>query len=141
MTERRMQIRGLHHVTAIAADVERTIAFYRDVLGLPVAQDGVSDDDPRARHVWFSTPDGGRLSFMEYPQLPAPVVGPGATHHFALVVETAGELGAWRDYLRGRGVDTTEILDRGGFSSLYLRDPDGHVVELATRGPQAAARA
>ena len=131
--ERRLQLRGLHHVTAIAADADRTIAFYRDVLGLGVAHDGPSDDDPRARHVWFTLPEGDLLTFMEYPQLPTPVVGPGATHHFALRVESAEELAGWRDYLRGRGVETTDIMDRGPFSSLYLRDPDGHVVEVATR--------
>lgn len=131
--ERRLQLRGLHHITAIAADLDRTIAFYRDVLGLGVAQDGPSDDDPRARHVWFALPDGGLVTFMEYPQLPAPVVGPGSTHHFALRVESAEELEGWHGYLRGRGLETSEVLDRGPFRSLYLRDPDGHVVELATR--------
>ena len=131
--ERRLQLRGLHHVTAIAADADRTIAFYRDVLGLGVAHDGPSDDDPRARHVWFTLPEGDLLTFMEYPQLPAPVVGPGATHHFALRVESAEELAGWLEYLRGRGVETTDVMDRGPFSSLYLRDPDGHLVELATR--------
>ena len=135
MSERRLQIRDVHHVTAIAADLERTIGFYRDVLGLGIVHDGPSDDDPRARHVWFATPEGAHVTFMEYPQLPAPVVGPGATHHFAFTVESAAELGGWRDYLRSRGIETTEVLDRGPFQSLYLRDPDGHVVELATRGP------
>ena len=131
--ERRLQLRGLHHVTAIAADVEETIGFYRDVLGLGVVHDGTSDDDPRARHVWFGLPDGGLLTFMEYPQLPEPVVGPGATHHFALRVESAEELDGWLAYLRGRGVETSDLLDRGPFRSLYVRDPDGHIVELATR--------
>ena len=134
MTDKRLQIRDVHHVTAIAADLERTIGFYRDVLGLGIVQDGPSDDDPRARHVWFATPEGALVTFMEYPQLPAPVIGPGATHHFALVVESAEELAGWRDYLRGRGIETSDVLDRGALRSLYLRDPDGHVVELATRG-------
>ena len=60
------------------------------------------------------------------------VVGAGSTHHFALRVDTLEELRAWRDYLRDRGVECTEILDRRAFHSLYLRDPDGHVVEIAT---------
>ena len=72
---------------------------------------------------------------MEYPQLPKGVTGVGSTHHFALVVESAEELEAWRDYLRGRDVECTDLYDRGAFRSLYLHDPDGHVVELATRGP------
>lgn len=133
-----MQLRGLHHVTAIASDLERTIAFYRDLLGLAIVHDGPSDDDPRARHVWFGALGGeaGQLvSFMQYPELPPGVVGVGSTHHFALVVDSAEEQEAWRDYLRDHGVDTTEVLDRGAFRSLYVRDPDGHIVEIATRGP------
>ena len=85
--EKRMQLRGLHHVTAICRDLEATIVFYRDVLGLAIVHDGPSDDDPDSRHVWFGVPDGapGQLvSFMEYPQLPSGVAGVGSTHHFAL---------------------------------------------------------
>jgi glyoxylase I family protein len=134
----RMQLRGLHHVTAIASDLERTIAFYRDLLGLSVVHDGPSDDDPQARHVWFGALDasaGSLLSFMQYPELPAGVVGVGSTHHFALTVESPDEQVAWRDYLRDHGVDCTDVFDRGSFRSIYVRDPDGHIVEIATRGP------
>jgi catechol 2,3-dioxygenase-like lactoylglutathione lyase family enzyme len=133
-----MQLTGLHHLTAISADIERTIAFYRDVLGMGVVHDGVSDDDPGARHVWFGAggaAPGGLVSFLHYPQMPAGVVGTGSTHHFALAVESAEELAAWRDYLRGQGVECTDVFDRGVFESVYLRDPDGHVVEIATRSP------
>ena len=140
--ERRMQLTGLHHITLISADIERSIAFYRDVLGLGIVRDAPSDDDPDTRHVWFGAVDGtpGRLlSVMEYPQLPAGAVGTGSTHHFALAVESAEELDAWRDYLLGQDVECSEIFDRGGFRSLYVRDPDGHVIEIATRllGPAA----
>jgi len=130
-----MRLRGLHHVTAISSDIERTIAFYRDTLGLPIVHDALSDDDPDARHVWFDGGDGGYLSFMEYPSLPEGVVGTGSTHHFALRVETDDEQEAWRDYLRERDVECTDVLDRGAFRSIYIRDPDGHVVEIATSGP------
>jgi glyoxylase I family protein len=136
--EKRMQLRGLHHVTAICRDLERTIAFYRDLLGLAIVHDGPSDDDPETRHVWFGALDGeaGRLvSFMQYPELPKGVVGVGSTHHFALLVESAEEQEAWRDYLRGQGVECTDVFDRGSFRSIYVRDPDGHIVEIATRGP------
>jgi catechol 2,3-dioxygenase-like lactoylglutathione lyase family enzyme len=130
-----MRLRGVHHVTAICRDLEETIGLYRDLLGLGIVHDGPSDDDPAARHVWFGTADGSLVSFMQYPQLPEGVVGTGSTHHFALRVDSVEELGAWRDYLRDHGVSCTDVLDRGAFHSIYLRDPDGHVVELATRGP------
>jgi catechol 2,3-dioxygenase-like lactoylglutathione lyase family enzyme len=151
---RRMALRGLHHVTAICRDLERTTAFYRDLLGLPLVREDANPDDPDARHFWFGSghaPDGdeganggsdgaGRypgslVSFMEYPEMPQGQVGVGSTHHFAFVVDTADEQEAWRDYLREHGVSCTDVFDRGGFASIYLRDPDGHIVEIATRGP------
>jgi glyoxylase I family protein len=133
----RMQLTGLHHLTLVVADMERTIAFYRDVLGLGVVRDGASDDDPDVRHVWFGAVDGapGRLvSALEYPQLPEGVVGRGSTHHFALAVESAEELDAWLAYLRDdQRLECSDVFERNGFRSLYVRDPDGHVVEIATR--------
>jgi catechol 2,3-dioxygenase-like lactoylglutathione lyase family enzyme len=136
--QKRMQLRGLHHLTLISSDLARTIAFYRDLLGLAVVHDGPSDDDPGTRHVWFGALDGHPgmlLSFLHYPDLPKGVVGTGSTHHFALIVDSPEEQEAWRDYLRRQGVECTEVFDRGAFRSIYVRDPDGHIVEIATRGP------
>jgi glyoxalase family protein len=59
-------------------------------------------------------------------------VGVGSVHHVALSVASPDELDAWRDYLRSREVDCTDIFDRGGLRSIYLRDPDGNIVEIAT---------
>lgn len=132
-----MALRGLHHLTAICQDLERTTAFYRDVLGLTLVSDAVNDDDPDARHFWFGF--GGSqhtalLSFLEYPDMEPGQIGVGATHHFAFLVDSAEEQAAWLAYLRECDVQCSEIFDRDGFRSIYLRDPDGHIVEIATRG-------
>jgi glyoxylase I family protein len=92
--ERRMQLTGLHHLTAIVRDLDRTTAFYRDVLGLTLVRQGASDDDPDARHNWFALGDAspGRLiSFMEYPSMPPGTAGTGSVQHFAFAVESAEE--------------------------------------------------
>jgi catechol 2,3-dioxygenase-like lactoylglutathione lyase family enzyme len=69
---------------------------------------------------------------MEYPAMEAGTVGVGSTHHFAFAVGSAAELEGWRDWLRSREVQCTDVFDRGGLRSIYLRDPDGHIVEIAT---------
>lgn len=135
---RRMAIRGLHHLTLISSDLQATTAFYRDLLGLALVQETTSDDDPDARHSWFDTGGGQRISFLEYASMDPGVVGKGSTHHIALTVDSAQELAGWRDYLTQHGVATSEIFSRNGFHSLYLRDPDGHILELATRVGVAA---
>jgi glyoxylase I family protein len=135
---RRLAIRGIHHITLICASADRAAAFYRDLLGLRVLEQGVNLDDPSARHLYFGDAEGSPgtvITVMEYPQMEEGEVGRGSTHHFALTVESAEELEGWRHYLQSRGVGCTEVLDRQFFKSIYLRDPDGHIVELATRAP------
>ncbi|MEX2195656.1 MAG: VOC family protein [Thermoleophilaceae bacterium] len=135
---RRLRIAGLHHITLISSDLERTTAFYRDVLGLALLEAGVNDDDPNARHFFFGDAGGAPgtiISAFEYPQMEPGSVGVGSTHHFALCVESEEELEGWRGWLESRAVPCTEVLDRRHFKSVYLRDPDGHIVEIATRGP------
>jgi glyoxylase I family protein len=136
--QRRLQIRGLHHITLICADLERSVAFYQDTLGMRVVKRTLNADDPNARHFFFGdavgTP-GTVITCMEYPQMEEARVGRGGTHHFCLAVESAEELEGWRQYLQSRGVGCTEVLDRTYFKSIYLRDPDGHIVEIASSGP------
>jgi glyoxalase family protein len=135
---RRLQIRGIHHITLICTSVDRSVAFYRDVLGLRLVKQTVNQDDPNARHFYFGDAEGRPgtvITCMEYPQMEGGAVGRGSTHHFALLVESAEELEGWRQYLESRGVGCTGVLDRRYFRSIYLRDPDGHIIEIATRGP------
>ncbi len=135
---RRLQIRGLHHITLIVASIDRSLAFYRDLLGLRLVKKTVNQDDPNARHFYFGDGAGSPgtvITCMEYPYMDEGAVGRGSTHHFALLVESADELEGWRHYLQSRGVSCTEAMDRKYFTSIYLRDPDGHIVEIATRGP------
>jgi glyoxylase I family protein len=130
-----MRLLGLHHVTVIVSDLDRTAAFYRDVLGLTLVREGVNDDDPDARHFWFGDARGTAgtlMSFMEYPQMEHGKVGVGSVHHVALSVASREELDACRDHLRARGVDCTDVFDRGGLQSIYLRDPDENIIEIAT---------
>ena len=142
MEERRLRIRGLHHVTLICRDVEKAVDFYRNLLGMRLVKQTVNEDDRGARHLFFGDEEGRpgtMVTCLEYPELDEGSVGRGSTHHFALAVSSEEELNGWRDYLRSRGHPVTDVMDRTYFKSLYLRDPDGHIVELATAGPGLTA--
>ncbi|MEA2366680.1 MAG: glyoxylase family protein [Thermoleophilaceae bacterium] len=143
MTERRLRIAGIHHITLLCADLERSVAFYRNLLGMSVVKQTVNEDDRRAQHLFFGDEQGtpGTLvTCLEYPDLDEGSVGRGSTHHFALAVESDEELAAWREYLVSRGISTTEVMDRTYFRSIYVRDPDGHIVEIvASTGPLVGA--
>lgn len=133
-----MKIRGLHHITLICTDVEKTIAFYRDLLGLRLIKRTVNFDDPETKHFYFgdeSGTPGTIITFFEYPHAPPGQVGAGSTHHFAFEVEGDEEQLQWQVKLRDAGVAVTPVRDRKYFKSIYFHDPDGHLLEIATRGP------
>lgn len=133
-----LRLRGIHHVTALCSDLERTVSFYRDLLGLTLVKRTNNEDDPDARHFYFgdveATP-GSLVTFMEYPMMEQGAVGVGVIHHFALRAGSLDELSAWHAHLTAHGVQATEPIDRTYYSSIYFRDPDGNIVEIATDGP------
>ena len=134
MNEQRMRITGIHHITLLVENLDRSLAFYRNLLGLRLVKQTVNDDDRSARHFIFGDAEGrpGTLiTCLEYPDLDEGTVGRGSTHHFALAVESEAELTAWHDHLVSSGIPTTEVMDRADSKSIYLRDPDGHIVEIA----------
>ena len=136
---RRLRLAGLHHVTIICRDAGRSADFYRNVLGLRLVKQTTNDDDEGARHLVFGDERGrpGTLvTCLEYPQLEEGKVGIGSTHHFAFAVGSVEELEGWRAYLNSRGLPCTEVLEREFSRSVYLRDPDGHLVELAAGAEQ-----
>jgi glyoxalase family protein len=134
----RLAITGLHHVTLICSDVERSVEFYRNLLGMRLVKQTVNEDDRQARHLFFGDGEGRPgtiVTCLEYPDLEPGQVGRGSVHHLALSVESEEQLAGWRSYLESKGVPCTEVMDRTYFKSIYLRDPDGTIVELATVGP------
>ena len=137
---RRLRIAGLHHITLLCESLERSSAFYRNLLGMRMVRQTVNDDDHEARHLIFGDEGGNPgtlVTCLEYPQLEKGTVGTGSTHHFALAVESEEELRAWKDYLSAQGASCTDVLERDFSKSIYLRDPDGHLIELATSGGAA----
>lgn len=131
---------GMHHITAIGADIHRTHNFFGDLLGLQLVKQTLNFDDPTSAHWYWGVADGRPGSLITYfernPQHARPVrMGAGQTHHFALAVEDEDSQLAWREKLLHAGLQVTPVLDRVYFKSIYTRDPDGHIVELATLGP------
>jgi hypothetical protein len=63
------------------------------------------------------------------------IQGSGQTHHFALSVPDEATQLEWREKIARAGIHVSPVMDRVYFKSIYTRDPDGHIVELATAGP------
>ena len=131
---------GLHHITAIGADIERTDAFYGELLGLQRVKKTSNFDDPTSAH-WYWGIDGGKpgtlITYFERdPKIVRPArIGPGQTNHFAFAVANADVQLEYRERLIKAGLRVSPVMDRVYFKSIYTNDPDGHIVEIATAGP------
>ena len=131
---------GMHHITAISSDLERTHAFYGELLGMQRVKMTGDSDNPDLAH-WYWGVENGRpgtlISYYEHNPASEPRVrmGAGQTHHFALAVADEEAQLEWREKLVRAGLRVTPVLDRVYFKSIYTNDPDGHIVELATLGP------
>lgn len=133
-----LETRGFHHITMVSRDARRTLAFYRDLLGVGLVKRTVNFDDPTAHHLYFGDATGSPgtiLTFFEWPHVGRGRWGVGGVHHLALGVETPEAQLKWKRRLEDAGVTVTGPYDRGYFRSLYFQDPDGQILEIATRGP------
>jgi glyoxalase family protein len=129
---------GLHHVTMVSTDAQRTLDFYRDLLGLKLVKQTVNFDDPGSYHLYFGGATGAPgtlLTFFEWKGVPRGAPGIGGVHHVALGVADDDGLLRWKRRLTDAGVHVSGPYDRRWFHSIYFRDPDGQILEIATRGP------
>jgi glyoxalase family protein len=131
-------ILGIHHITLVSTDAQRTVDFYTGVLGLRLVKKTVNFDDPTAYHLYFGDATGSpgsAITFFEWPNVPRGNPGIGGTHHLALQVPSYDVLLMWKRRLTDLGLRVDGPLDRNYFKSIYFRDPDGVILELATTGP------
>ena len=133
-------IRGLHHNAYRCRDSEETRAFYEDFLGLPLVNafeitETKSGRQTHVLHSFYAMEDGSCLAFFEVPDSPFEFK---AQHDFDLhiALEVAHpSLRATMDRARGAGMECRGITDHDMIDSIYLRDPNGYVIELTAKRP------
>jgi len=59
---------GVDHLALICSDLERTIGFYRDVLGMRLTQIVQNRDEPTSTHIFFDMGGGNQLAFFDFPE-------------------------------------------------------------------------
>ncbi|HEX2280515.1 MAG TPA: VOC family protein [Thermomicrobiales bacterium] len=137
MTDRLSCINGIHHLTAVSRDAQRTVDFYTGFLGLRLIERPGSVDDPSSCHLSFATEENGPgvLTFFERKDAPRGSYGIGGTHHLAFETQDRDTLLQWKRWLTDSGIHVTGPYNRVYFESIYFTDPDGLILEIATRGP------
>ena len=124
---------GLHHVTAIASDLRRNVAFYTDLLGLRLVKKTVNFDDPSAYHLYYGDETGAPgtiVTFFFWPggQASRGRVGVGQMTAIPFSAPTAS-LAFWAERLRTHGV-AAKRQSRWGEDVVAFNDPDGLPLEI-----------
>ena len=134
------EIRGLHHVTAIASDPQRNLDFYVGLLGMRFVKRTVNFDDPGTYHFYFAdncgTP-GTILTFFAWEGARRGIRGTGQIEATALAI-SPNSIGYWLERFKQHHVTAEKTPPRFGEEVIRFVDPDGLLLELiASESPAA----
>jgi glyoxalase family protein len=107
-------------------------------MGYQAVAEYRAPDDSKERVVVFATGQGGagkELYVIEQPGQPHGQLGIGGVHHIAFRTPNGEEQTQWMKRLHSFGLQTSGLVDRFYFQSLYFRIPSGILFEIATDGP------
>ena len=131
-----MRSTGVHHVDLVVSSIERSLPFYRDLLG-PLGWHGVSETQgERGETIWYITGPGSSIGLRA-----AQVEGPGpydryrvGLHHLALEAASRSVVNERADWLREQGVEIEsgpeEYWYLPGYYAVFFYDPDGVKLEI-----------
>ncbi len=132
------QIRGLGPIVMSVPSLRETDAVLTQVMNLrPVRRYPFDESAAHKVHVYEMGGGGphAELHVAVEPDLAPARLGAGGVHHVAFRTPTETEYHAWKARLDARGIPNSGEVDRYYFRSLYFREPNGILFEIATDGP------
>ena len=122
---------GIHHVTSITGDVQKSVDFYVGVLGLRFVKKSINQDVPDTYHIYFGDylgSPGTAMTFFGWPTWPKRRAGSGQVTTVAFTIPE-GSLDFWSKRLRGLGVEASRSA-RFEHDLITIQDPDGIELDL-----------
>jgi glyoxalase family protein len=132
-------VRGLESVRLAVKSVAPTAVVLEDILGF---RRSAEYDEDGVRIVVFESGVGGpgtEAHVEERPDLGRARPGAGGVHHVAFRVKDDAEIEEWSRKVSGAGIPSSGVVDRHYFRSLYFREPNGILFEIATDEPGIAS--
>jgi glyoxalase family protein len=131
------QVRGLGPITISVPDLRPSDLFLTQVMAMRQVRSYTAPDAPGVTVHVYEMGEGGpaaELHVRVEPGLPPAQPGAGGVHHVAFRVRDE-EYAYWVDRLRQQRIPSSGPVDRFWFRSLYAREPNGILYEIATDGP------
>lgn len=130
------RIDGIIETALYADDLPRAVAFYDDLFGFPhlFESERLVALDVGGRSVLLLFLRGGSAEAQDLPGGRIPAHDGQGPLHMAFAIPKEA-LGPWEARLQARGIEISgRVTWPKGGESLYFRDPDGHMLEIATPG-------
>jgi glyoxalase family protein len=127
-----MDIQGIHHITAISSDAQKTYDFYSKVLGLRLVKKSVNQDDVETYHLFFGNKTGTPgfdLTFFPFKGVPKGKRGAGQVTKISFAVP-AGSLNFWVKRFSDLQIKHDDQIEHSGFKRLTFYDFDDQRLEL-----------
>jgi glyoxalase family protein len=132
------QIRGLGYTVITVPSLEATDRFLTDALGLERDHSYAVRGAAEFRTHVYRMGEGGahaEVHVVVRDDLPRARYGAGGVHHVALRVPDGQRMDHWAQRLHRLGYPNSGVVDRHYFTSVYVREPNHVLFELATEGP------
>jgi glyoxalase family protein len=132
------QIRGLGPIVLSVPSITQTDLVLTRVMNMQPVREYAAAGEGQTRVRVYAMGEGGphaELHVAVQPDLPPAQQGAGGVHHVAFRTPDEEQYHAWTDRLNGFGVPNSGEIDRYYFRSLYFREPNGILFEIATDGP------
>jgi catechol 2,3-dioxygenase-like lactoylglutathione lyase family enzyme len=131
-----VKFNGINHLAMATGDMDRTIRFWRDLLGMRLVA-GLGH--PGYRHYFFEISPTDMIAFFEWngvEPLPekdhgAPVSGPFGFDHVSFGVDSEEDLWELKDKLEAADIWVSEVVDHGFLHSIYAFDPNNIPLEFS----------
>ncbi|SEO55856.1 ring-cleaving dioxygenase [Aquisalimonas asiatica] len=136
-----MQLKGIHHLTAVTADASGNHAFYTETLGLRLVKKTVNQDQTEAYHLFYADGVGSPGTDITFFDFPAPPERRGSQSISQTAFRVAGEttLRWWHDRFEAQGVAHGPVHERDGRLTLDFEDPEGQRLSLVDDGGAGSA--
>ncbi|SDM48081.1 ring-cleaving dioxygenase [Sediminibacillus halophilus] len=130
-----MELKGLHHVSAITANAKNNYGFYTQVMGMRLVKKSVNQDDTSMYHLFYADEAGNPgtdLTFFEIPRAGHTYPGNNSISLTSLRVKNDEALVYWKDRFNKYQVVYEEIIEQFGRNVLYFRDPEDQRLALVS---------
>jgi glyoxalase family protein len=130
-----MELKGIHHVSALTAKAPENFRFYTETLGLRLIKKTVNQDDISVYHLFYGDEKGNpgtELTFFEIPMAGRNHEGVNSISEIALRVKDDSALAYWKSRFEELGVDHEEITARFNRKVLSFKDFEGQRLSLVS---------